>query len=272
MPSSNARQIPATSASRSIRSFLHLQSSTGAAPAASKPLAPVNRLTDEFLRAVSGVGSSHHTVSKSGSIHGLLDEDVVAKMLSDGAQSRDALALKPSPAATDSNIRTRKSQASFGSVTPRSPRSSERRSRASAAVTSSSPKVAAATAVSEANRQMLRLQSKTVSRHLTQLSQRSDLSPATGLGLHTPVISLQVQPASGAASEATDNSFGSASARRDISAESALAVLADLAEIREMKAESLERSIERESVGRVPAAVHAMASTFRLIFISAGAH
>jgi hypothetical protein len=101
---------------------------------------------------------------------------------------------------------------------------------------------------------MLRQQSKTVSQQLKQLSERNDLSPATHSGFHDPSLSSQFQLESCMQGEA-DDAGSKASTRRDISAESALAVLTDLAEIRDMKAGSLERSIERESVSQAAAVV-----------------
>jgi hypothetical protein len=263
MPTSNAQQNTGTSASRSIRSFLHLQCGASAALLTSKPSAPVNRLTDEFLRAVSGVGSLYRNDSKS-SMPGSLDEDVVAKMLSDGARLHDAQ-QKPPLIATDSILRTRKVQTSVGSVTPRSPSTSERRSRASAAANETSPKAAAATAVPETKRQAPRQQSNILSRQPANFSQRNDLSTATGPGFYTPTMSLQVQRASSSLSE-VDDALECSSARRDISAERALTVLSDLAEIRERKADSLERNIERESVSQVAAVVHSTKSSFLLIY------
>ncbi len=100
---------------------------------------------------------------------------------------------------------------------------------------------------------MLKQQSKTTAQHLKYLSLRNQLSPAAGTGFHAPALPSQIQSESSLPRQVAD-AARSTSAARNISADSALAVLVDLAEIREMKADSLERSIERESVSPVTAA------------------
>jgi hypothetical protein len=275
MPSSHASQVPAaTSASRSIRSFLHLQNGKGSASATSLPPASVNRLTDEFLRAVSGVGSTHQAGATSG-ISGSLDEDVVAKMLSDGARSHDAHLQKMSLVATPSSIssspRMRKVQKSSGSVSPKSPRSSEARVRAAAESTSLPPAPAAAASIAKALAQMQLPKPRTdvhqpqqipqpVSQPRQESYKQAARAAAPSLSLGDPI------PPPPSASRTEDS--GGTKARHDISADGALSVLAGLAEIREMKAGSLERSLERESVRRRSSRCAARGSRC----LAAGAH
>jgi hypothetical protein len=273
MPSSHASQVPATSASRSIRSFLHLQNGKGSTSATSLPPASVNRLTDEFLRAVSGVGSTHQAGATSG-ISGSLDEDVVAKMLSDGARSHDAHLQKMSLAAAPSNIsgpQMRKVQKSSGSVSPKSPRSSESRVRAAAESTSLPPVPPAAPPIAKALAQMQLPKPRTdvhqpqqIIQPVIQPRQESYKEVAAAAA---PLLSRG--DASPPPSASTTEDSGGTEARRDISADGAASVLAGLAEIREMKAGSLERSVEREAVRRQSSLC---GHVLGLHYLAAGAH
>jgi hypothetical protein len=258
MPTSHASQLPAaTSASRSIRSFLHLQNGKGTTSATLLPPASVNRLTDEFLRAVNGAGSTHQTGAKSG-IGGSLDEDVVAKMLSEGARSHDVHSQKMSLVTTSSNLsspRIRKVQKSSGSISPKSPRSSERRMRAAAASTAPPPMPPAAASIVETFGQMQKLKPKPDT-HQPQNQNQPVLQyrEESCKEVASAVAPLSSQVQSFLASKPED--AGSTKVRQDISVDGALSVLAGLAEIREVKAGSLERSLERESVR-----VHALGGT-----------
>jgi hypothetical protein len=250
---------------------LHLQNGKGSTSATSLPPASVNRLTDEFLRAVSGVGSTHQAGATSG-ISGSLDEDVVAKMLSDGARSHDAHLQKMSLLAAHSNIsspRMRKVQKSSGSVSPKSPRSSETRVRAAAESTSLPPVPPAAASIAKALGQMQHPKPRTDVHQPQQKNQpvlqHRQESYKEVAGAAAPLLSLgDPLPAPFSASKAEDSK-----ARHDISADGALSVLAGLAEIREMKAGSLERSLEREAVRRE---LWLCADVPGLHYLAAGAH
>jgi hypothetical protein len=247
MASSNHSQLPA---SRSIRSFLHLQPGRGSSPATTRPPPSVTRLTDEFLRAVSGVGAKHGAHVAPGAA-GDLDEDVVAKMLSDGARLYDTRLQKNSLAAANSNVspRVRRAQNPVlsGSSTP--PRSSDRRSRAPASATklvtgsiAMSPAVASAVGTHTLAQQQL---PKPVAQPPPSVPGRT-ASPAAHAPPHLLPEPSQHQAEPYAENKADDT--GSRSVGRHAATGGALAVLNDLADIREMKADYLERSLERESV------------------------
>lgn len=247
MASSNHSQLPA---SRSIRSFLHLQPGRGSSLATTRPPPSVNRLTDEFLRAVSGVGATHGAHAAPGAA-GDLDEDVVAKMLSDGARLYDTRLQKNSLAAANSNVspRVRRAQNPVLSGSSTSPRSSDRRSRAPASATklvtgsiAMSPAVASAVGTHTLAQQQL---PKPVAQPPPSVPGRT-ASPAAHAPPHLLPEPSQHQAEPHAENKADDT--GSRSVGRHAATGGALAVLNDLADIREMKADYLERSLERESV------------------------
>jgi hypothetical protein len=246
MSSSNGSKTPA---SRSIRAFLHLQTGRGSAPASSRPPASVNRLTDQFLRAVGGPGSSHLADSASG-ITGDLDEDIIAKMLSDGARSHGAQSQKNSLAAADfhSSPRVRKVHSALDPGGSPSPRTSDRRSRALASamalVAESAPVATSAVSLDLTHLRMQQQRSKPDT--MQPPLQRKQVSPAAHPSPDSLPVSSQSQGHSQPASQTSDT--GSRSAGPDVPAHSALAVLGGLTDIREMKADSLLRSHERESV------------------------
>jgi hypothetical protein len=264
MPSSNQAHAPAApAASRSITSFLHLsagnmQAGSGSSHAALRPSASVNRLTDEFLRSVSGVGVAHRADADTGNSGGL-DEDVVAKMLSDGARTHDAHLHKISLSATNSHSFSRSRMGRIPSVSGSSgsPRSTDRRSRAGAAVAagSASPSPTSLAAASSAQSQRFPQHQKASRlvqqpKEPLQQAQRRHAPgaaassahvsplPAASLGDPAPLNNSIDMDISGAAQSVPDN---------------ALVVLAGLEDIREKKARALESSLGRESVCRFTA-------------------
>ena len=264
MPSSNPAHAPAApTASRSIRSFLHLsagnmQAGSGSAVAALRPSANVNRLTDEFLRSVSGVGSVHGADADTG-ISGSLDEDVVAKMLSDGARSRHAHLHRISLSATNSHSlsRARTGPIPPGSGSNGSPRSSERRSRAAAGSQSNkespSPSAVAAASSDQAQRWPQHQKANKEPQLPQQSLQQAQLRPASsaaGSSPHVPRPPSTYMGDSSSLSNAAESD--NACAAQNVPGDT-LAVLAVLDDIREQKAHALESSLGRESVRRVAA-------------------
>jgi hypothetical protein len=206
-----------------------------------------------------------------------MDEDVIAKMLSDGARSHDLRLQKNSVAAAHSNSspRERKNPNTVhASVadSSQSPRSSERRSRALAsAIALKTPTAAAVTSLAETHLRMDKQGPKSVAhqpKHQPPLHHVQTFS-AANTNSHITPVSLHHHGECCVPSQTADAGRSSAG----ISAGSALAVLDGLAEIREMKADSLERSLERESVSlKLPVSLLMQLRAPEFLLLCAGAH
>jgi hypothetical protein len=106
------------------------------------------------------------------------------------------------------------------------------------------PAAAAASSLAETRLRIQQQRSNPVA--LQPPVQRKQVSPAADSGPDAIPVFSQSQGRSHLVNQTADT--GSRGAGYDISARGALAVMGGLAEIREMKADSLERSLERESV------------------------
>jgi hypothetical protein len=256
MPSFNTTQMPATSSgSQSIRSFLHLQKDRGSVPSTMRRSASVNRLTDDFLRSVSGIGSSA-CIDSNADINGNFDEDVVAKMLSDGARSHTAPFTQKShsSASSHSMSQANKGQSLLGSASPRSSRDFERRSKTSAAQSSVSFKLNPVSHLTESRWQQQQHEAPISVKAQQNLLAQSEHAP------HSDGPRICVTSASSLESQEKSHPIcnSAKSSNEDgmvnLPSSEASAISAGLAEIREKKASSLERSLERESVSRDAAA------------------
>ena len=206
------------------------------------------------MRAVSGVGATHGAHAAPGAA-GDLDEDVVAKMLSDGARLYDTRLQKNSLAAANSNVspRVRRAQNAVLSGSSTSPRSSDRRSRVPASATklvTGSIAISAAVASAIGTHMLTQQQlPKPVAQPPPSVRGRTT-SPAAHAPPH--LLSEPLQHQAEPYTESKTDDAGSRGVGRHAATGGALAVLNDLADIREMKADYLERSLERESVISIP--------------------